>query len=434
LKLTQLGLDVDRATCIDNLRRILDTSSKSGFFVRVDMESSAYNRSTLEILETVWNIGYRNVGTVIPVRASSDRLRDIDRLERAGRAHAAGQGRLQASARGRVPAEGPKWTRPSSTSCARSLRAGTYPAIATHDPAMIKATTAFATQQADFEGQIRIPDALRHPPRSAGRTLSAGHPFRVYVPFGKEWFPYFMRRLGERPANVGSWCEVCCVRNSAAAAGRLHPRLRPVPSSRPPARRGQILTSSTFTYSTALCSPAPPGPNSTDRNPAPARMAASVQKDMPVGWGDWPHARAAAIPVGNLCGIEAIGRSVRRHGRLRLKLRVVVAQPCEQYSIFPLDAGGIFAGHGAPLHLQRALVGITAELVAAANDSTRAATRSLEGDRRPRAQLAIARLRARRAPGPSAQSRRVPPPAGCHARAAVRDDVDPANPLCPIAS
>jgi proline dehydrogenase len=83
------------------------------------------------------------------------------------------------------------------------LREGTYPAIATHDPDLIAATRQFATEQgierSSFEFQMLY--GIR---RDLQRTLAGeGYPFRVYVPFGTDWFPYFMRRLGERPANVG---------------------------------------------------------------------------------------------------------------------------------------------------------------------------------------------------------------------------------------
>ena len=65
LKLTQLGLDVDRATCVDNLRRILEPAQRHGFFVRIDMENSPYTEVTLEIFETLWQQQYRNVGVVL---------------------------------------------------------------------------------------------------------------------------------------------------------------------------------------------------------------------------------------------------------------------------------------------------------------------------------------------------------------------------------
>jgi proline dehydrogenase len=201
LKLTQLGLDVDRATCIDNLRRVLETSAKSGFFVRVDMENSEYTDLTLEVLETVWNIGYRNVGTVIQscLKRSTG---DIDRLNALGV---------------RVRLVKGAYSEPHEVAYQQKaevdnafvelmrvlLRAGTYPAIATHDPAMIEATTTFAEQQQISKDKFEF-QMLYGIRRDLQAELSrAGHPFRVYVPFGKEWFPYFMRRLGERPANVG---------------------------------------------------------------------------------------------------------------------------------------------------------------------------------------------------------------------------------------
>jgi len=65
LKLTQLGLDVDRASCVDNLRRVLDKAEANGFFIRIDMEGSAYTAVTLDIFETLWGLGYRDMGVVL---------------------------------------------------------------------------------------------------------------------------------------------------------------------------------------------------------------------------------------------------------------------------------------------------------------------------------------------------------------------------------
>ena len=201
LKLTQLGLDVDRATCIDNLRRILDAATPGGFFVRIDMENSPYTEATIEVLETVWKIGYRNVGTVIQSYLMRS-PKDVEHLNAMGV-----RVRLVKGAY-REPKE-VAFQQKSEVDAAfielmrMLLRNGTYPAIATHDPAMIAATTAFAAAQQipkdRFEFQMLY--GIR---RDLQASLSRdGYPFRVYVPFGKEWFPYFMRRLGERPANVG---------------------------------------------------------------------------------------------------------------------------------------------------------------------------------------------------------------------------------------
>jgi proline dehydrogenase len=83
------------------------------------------------------------------------------------------------------------------------LRDGNYPAIATHDEAMIGVTTAFAAQasipQDRYEFQMLY--GIRRDLQA--QLVADGYRMRIYVPFGREWFPYFMRRLGERPANVG---------------------------------------------------------------------------------------------------------------------------------------------------------------------------------------------------------------------------------------
>ena len=78
LKLTQLGLTIDRATCVDNLRRILDAAAAHDFFVRVDMENSPYTQVTLEVFETMWQQGYRNAGIVLQAylrRSAADAAR-----------------------------------------------------------------------------------------------------------------------------------------------------------------------------------------------------------------------------------------------------------------------------------------------------------------------------------------------------------------------
>jgi len=201
IKLTQLGLSVDRATCIDNLRRILDAATPGGFFVRIDMENSPFTDATLDTLETVWNIGYRNVGTVIQSCLKRSR-QDVERLN-------AMKSRVRlVKGAYREPRE-VAFQQKSEVDAAYVelthllLSEGTYPAIASHDPNMIAAAKTYAEQKGidrkAFEFQMLF--GIR---RDLQASLSAeGYPFRVYVPFGTEWFPYFMRRLGERPANVG---------------------------------------------------------------------------------------------------------------------------------------------------------------------------------------------------------------------------------------
>jgi proline dehydrogenase len=201
VKLTQIGLDIDRATCIDNLRRVLEAAREVDGFVRIDMEDSSYTDDTLDTFETLWKIGYTNVGVVIQscLRRSPE---DVKRVNRLG---------------ARVRLVKGAYSEPRDVAYHRKqdvdeaflalmevlLTEGTYPAIATHDPALIDATRAFVAAnnvpKTAFEFQMLF--GLRRDLRR--QLLADGYPVRIYVPFGREWFPYFMRRLGERPANVG---------------------------------------------------------------------------------------------------------------------------------------------------------------------------------------------------------------------------------------
>jgi proline dehydrogenase len=201
LKLTQLGLEVDRATCVDNLRRILDAATPGEFFVRIDMENSPFTDATFEVFETVWHIGHRNVGMVIQsyLRRSAA---DLARLNAMGARVRLVKGAYREPREVALEKKA-EVDRAFVEQMQALLVDGTYPAIATHDPAMIEATTAFADARSigrdRFEFQMLY--GIRRDLQAA--LAKQGYRFRVYVPFGREWFPYFMRRLGERPANVG---------------------------------------------------------------------------------------------------------------------------------------------------------------------------------------------------------------------------------------
>jgi proline dehydrogenase len=201
LNLSQLGLAVDRATSIDNLRRVLDAAQHAGFFVRIDMENSAHTDQTLETFEAVWNIGYRNVGLVVQssLRRSETDVRRLNDM-RVGVRLVKGAYREPRTVAFQQKAEIDR----AFLSLMRLLLAeGASPVIATHDPALLDQTKAFARSRGlvpdQFEFQMRY--GIR---RDLQTVLAAeGYRVRVYVPFGKEWFTYFMRRLGEQPANVG---------------------------------------------------------------------------------------------------------------------------------------------------------------------------------------------------------------------------------------
>jgi proline dehydrogenase len=201
LKLTQLGLTIDRATSVDNLRRILDRAGAGDFFVRVDMENSPYTQVTLDIFETMWQQGYRNVGIVLQSCLRRSR-QDAERMIELGARVRLVKGAYQEPKR-------VAYQRKSEVDRAFVeiteflLGGGGYPAIATHDPLMIAAARDFADREGIARDRFEFQMLYGIRRDLQAQLRNAGYRVRVYVPFGREWFPYFMRRLGERPANVG---------------------------------------------------------------------------------------------------------------------------------------------------------------------------------------------------------------------------------------
>ena len=199
VKLTQLGLATDPAECGVNLRHVLDAAGDQ-CFVRIDMEQSAWVDPTLDLFEQVWQEGYRNVGIVLQsylYRTEGD----LARVNALGASVRLCKGAYKEDKTVAYPVKAD--VDASFMRLMRTLvRNGTQPAFATHDPSMIDATRAYAHERgltaAGFEFQtlygVRrdLQDALR----------DQGYRVRIYLPFGRQWFPYFMRRLGERPANV----------------------------------------------------------------------------------------------------------------------------------------------------------------------------------------------------------------------------------------
>ena len=201
LKLTQLGIDVDRATCVDNLRRILEPAARHEFFVRIDMENSPYTERTIDIFETLWEHQYRNLGVALQSYLYRSEA-DVRRMNELGVRVRLVKGAYNESSsiayrqKGKVNAAFVRLARVL-------LDEGTYPAMATHDPGVIEEIRAYAAAQGiakdRFEFQMLY--GIRRDLQAS--LVAAGHRMRAYVPFGREWFPYVMRRLGERPANVG---------------------------------------------------------------------------------------------------------------------------------------------------------------------------------------------------------------------------------------
>lgn len=199
VKLTQMGLDLGPDVCRAVLRPVLEAGKRHGIFVRVDMESSAYTESTLRIVREMIAEGF-DTGPVIQsylrrsrtdvAALAADRVRV--RVCKGAYAEPAEVAFHERAAIGRSFVE----------LCRQLLDADAYPGVATHDPEMIEAAKADARERGigseRFEFQMLY--GIR---RDLQRQLVAeGYRVRVYVPWGTEWWPYFMRRLAERPANV----------------------------------------------------------------------------------------------------------------------------------------------------------------------------------------------------------------------------------------
>jgi proline dehydrogenase len=200
VKLTQLGLDLDPALTIAHLRRILDAARPQGTFVRIDMEHSAYVDATLDIIEQMRREGYDRLGAVIQtcLRRSDA---DVDRLLR-----------LEVPIRLVKGAylEPPAIAYPTMAEVnasflriqERLLRDRTAHAIATHDQRLVEA----AVRQARAEGiaperfEFQFLYGIRRDLQA--RLLGEGWRVRIYLPYGTHWYPYFMRRMAEHPANL----------------------------------------------------------------------------------------------------------------------------------------------------------------------------------------------------------------------------------------
>jgi proline dehydrogenase len=165
------------------------------------MENSPFTQVTLDVFETMWQQGYRNVGVVLQSCLPRS-VGDAHRMNELGARVRIVKGAYK-EPRAVAYQEKAQVDEAFVEITKLLLSEGTYPAIATHDPAMIAAAKGHAAAHGvtpdRFEFQMLY--GIRRDLQAA--LSSEGFAVRVYVPFGREWFPYFMRRLGERPANIG---------------------------------------------------------------------------------------------------------------------------------------------------------------------------------------------------------------------------------------
>jgi proline dehydrogenase len=196
LKLTHLGLEIDEELAYANLRRLLELGS----FVRIDMEQSQFVDATLRTYRRVREDGFDNVGTVLQAylyRTPGD-LESLLPL--------APNLRLVKGAY--LEPERVAYPRKADVDSAyerlleRMLEAGGHTAVATHDERLIEHTIAFADAQGIPHGRFEFQMLYGVRPQLQLSLVRRGHKVLVATPYGPEWYPYLMRRLGERPANL----------------------------------------------------------------------------------------------------------------------------------------------------------------------------------------------------------------------------------------
>jgi proline dehydrogenase len=200
IKLTMLGLDLGDELTRANVEPILEMAKSVNGFVRIDMEGSAYTNKTIEIFESFHDRYPEQVGIVLQTcmrRCEDDVERMIARNARVRlvKGAYAEPAEVAYQEKSSVDAQYRKLMK-------RLLKDGTYPAIATHDPALIAVAREFAAKNeiANDAWEFQMLYGVRRDEQLALRE--AGYGMRVYVPYGPSWYPYFTRRIAERPANA----------------------------------------------------------------------------------------------------------------------------------------------------------------------------------------------------------------------------------------
>jgi len=199
VKLTQLGLDISPEVCYENTRTIVEAAARYRNFVRIDMEDSTKTDATLDIFRRLRS-EFDNVGIVVQSYLYRTE-KDIDELLALGARIRLCKGAYKEPAS--VAFQDKRDVDANYVKLMQKLLvSGIYHGIATHDEKMIEATRQFASENhitADrFEFQMLY--GVRRDLQD--KLIAEGYRMRVYVPYGRYWYPYFMRRLAERPANV----------------------------------------------------------------------------------------------------------------------------------------------------------------------------------------------------------------------------------------
>ncbi len=200
LKFTQLGQAISAKFLADNLGRLLDRARAHELFIRFDMESSEYTQRTLDAFEQLWGEGWRDIGVVLQsylMRTEGD----VARMNELGARVRLCKGAYAEPAS--VAFQGREEVDTAYVRLMEMLLAdGNYPAIATHDERMIDATVRFAEKESISKERFEFQMLYGVRRDLQAQLVDQGYNVRVYIPFGESWYPYLMRRLAERPANL----------------------------------------------------------------------------------------------------------------------------------------------------------------------------------------------------------------------------------------
>jgi proline dehydrogenase len=201
VKLTQMGLDIDEGLCVDNVCAIVRRARQYDSFVRIDMEGSAYTERTLRLFTERFHPEFGNAVGVVLQSYLRRTERDVAAMIARGARVRLCKGAYKEPPEVAFPAK--RDVDASYVHCMEQLlERGTYPGIATHDVRIIAHAKAFARRRGiapgrfEFQMLYGVRRDLQHALRRDGWNV------RVYVPFGEQWYPYLMRRLAERPANI----------------------------------------------------------------------------------------------------------------------------------------------------------------------------------------------------------------------------------------
>ena len=201
VKLTQMGLEIDAGLCVANLRAIIGRAKEHGSFVRIDMEQSSYTEQTLDLFARVFYPEFGNAVGVVLQSYLRRTAQDVDAMIALGARVRLCKGAYQEPATVAFPAK--RDVDANYIACMeRLLERGNYPGIATHDERIIAHAKDYArrrrigVERFEFQMLYGVRRDLQLGLRRDGWNV------RVYVPFGTHWYPYLMRRLAERPANI----------------------------------------------------------------------------------------------------------------------------------------------------------------------------------------------------------------------------------------